>query len=99
MSENKKSENLDLIEDQTKDQTEKPKKAAMPDPWERVAVTLPRPGDREDPNLVVGINGVNFILPRGKKSMVPRCVAMEIERSEAAKDRYNEKSDKLLAKA
>lgn len=68
------------------------------DPWERVEVTLPRAGDREDPNMIVGINGVNYILPRGKKSMVPRCVAMEIERSEKAKDRFNEKSEELLMK-
>ena len=102
MSENKKSGNPDLIEDQTqetKDQTqESKKKAAAPDPWERVEVSLPRAGDREDPNLVVGLNGVNYLLPRGKKSMVPRCVAEEIARSEKARDLFNETSEQMLAK-
>ena len=37
----------------------------------RVEVSIPRTSDRESPNLFVSINGVNYLLPRGKKSMVP----------------------------
>lgn len=52
----------------------------------RVTVAVPRGGEREDPNLFVGINGVNYLLPRGKRSEVPSAVAAEIERAETARD-------------
>ena len=54
----------------------------------RVEVFIPRGADREDPNLFVGINGVNYLLPRGKKSMVPQAVAEEITRSDLACERF-----------
>jgi len=50
----------------------------------RVEVNIPRGADREDPNLFVGINGINYLLPRGKKSSVPGEVAAELQRSERA---------------
>ena len=59
----------------------------------RVEVFIPRGGDREDPNLFVGVNGVNYLLPRGKKSMVPAAVAAEIERSDRASDRLYQSMD------
>lgn len=52
----------------------------------RVEVSIPRCSDREDPNLFVAINGVSYLLPRGRKSLVPQEVADEIERSERARD-------------
>ena len=59
----------------------------------RIEVFIPRGGDRADPNLFVGINGVNYLLPRGKKSMVPPAVAEEIARSDRAADRLYESMD------
>ena len=59
----------------------------------RVEVFIPRGGERADPNLFVGINGVNYLLPRGKKSMVPPAVAEEIARSDRAADRLYESMD------
>lgn len=59
----------------------------------RVEVFIPRGGDRADPNFFVGINGVNYLLPRGKKSMVPAAVAEEIKRSEKAADALYESMD------
>ena len=59
----------------------------------RVEIFIPRGADREDPNLFVGINGVNYLLPRGKKSMVPLCVAAEIERSGRAVELFSENVD------
>ena len=56
----------------------------------RIEVFIPRGGDRADPNLFVGINGVNYLLPRGKKSMVPPAVAEEIARGEKAAERMYE---------
>jgi len=59
----------------------------------RVEVFIPRGTDREDPNLFVGINGVNYLLPRGKKSMVPQAVAEEIARGELAAEHFYESVD------
>lgn len=61
----------------------------------RVEVFIPRGADREDPNLFVGINGVNYLLPRGKKSLVPPAVCAEIRRSELAAERFYESVDGL----
>ena len=61
----------------------------------RVEVSIPRGGDREDPNLFVGINGMSYLLPKGKKSMVPAEVAAEIARSEQARDALDEVMDHL----
>ena len=59
----------------------------------RIEVFIPRGGDRADPNFFVGINGVNYLLPRGKKSMVPAAVAAEIERADRASDKLYQSMD------
>ena len=64
----------------------KPKSAEQP----RVEVSIPRGGDREDPNYFVAINGVNYLLPRGRRSSVPPEVAAELARSERARDALDE---------
>ena len=56
----------------------------------RVEVFIPRGSDREDPNLFVGINGVNYLLPKGKSSSVPHAVAAEIRRAERAREALDE---------
>ena len=61
----------------------------------RVEVFVPRGSDREDPNLFVGVNGVNYLLPRGKKSRVPQAVAAEIARAELAAERFYKSVDGL----
>lgn len=64
---------------------------------ERVEVFIPRGADSDDPNVFVGINGVNYILPKGKKSMVPPEVAAEIMRSRKAVERQDERIDEMLS--
>ena len=61
----------------------------------RIEISIPRGADREDPNLFVGINGVNYLLPRGRKSSVPKAVAEELERSERARDALDQTRDSL----
>ena len=61
----------------------------------RVTVTIPRARAGEDPNFFVGINGMSYLLPKGKKSSVPEAVAFEIARSERARDRLDETMDAL----
>jgi hypothetical protein len=43
----------------------------------------------------VGINGMSYLLPKGKKSSVPAEVAWEIARSERARDALDETMDSL----
>ncbi len=62
---------------------------------ERIEISVPRGAEREDPNLFVGINGMSYLLPKGKKSSVPPEVAWEIERSDRARDALDETMDSL----
>lgn len=60
-------------------------------------IFISRGKSREDPNLFVSINGKNYLLPRGKESIVPSFVADEIRRANEAENNFFELSDKLAA--
>ena len=62
---------------------------------ERVKVTIPRARKGEDPNFFVGVNGVNYIMPKGETVEVPPEVAYEIERAQAAEDYMYDQSDAM----
>jgi hypothetical protein len=55
---------------------------------ERVTVLVPRDGPNSDPNLTVGVNGVMFVIPKGVPTAVPPMVAVEVNRSIAAKNKF-----------
>ena len=61
----------------------------------RVELFIPRGSANDEPNLVNGNNGKNYVLPRGKKSLVPPEVAAEYERSVKAQEKLDETIDKL----
>ena len=61
-----------------------------------VEVFVPKGYANAEPNLFVSVNGVNYLLPKGKKSKVPEHVAFEIERSKAAAEKQDENIDKML---
>lgn len=63
---------------------------------ERVEVMIPRGNANDDPNFFVSVNGVNYLLPKGKKSKVPRWVADEINRSFAAQEALDARMQKML---
>ena len=65
---------------------------------ERVEVFIPKGGAREEPNVFVGINGVNYLLPKGQTSLVPPEVAEELERARKAQQRQDKNIDKMLGK-
>ena len=65
----------------------------------RVEVYIPRGAANDEPNLLVGVNGVNYVLPRGKTSLVPPHVKAEYDRSMAAQNTMDERVDELLQKA
>ena len=62
---------------------------------ERVEVFIPRGFGNEEPNLFVAVNGVNYLLPRGKKSLVPAPVAEEIRRANRAQEQLDSRIDTL----
>ena len=61
----------------------------------RVEVSIPRGAERGDPNVFVGINGLSYLLPRGKTSSVPPEVASELRRAERARERLDATMDEL----
>ena len=53
----------------------------------------------DEPNQLISVNGVNYLLPKGKTSKVPKFVADEYYRSRKAQQRLDETVDKMLAEA
>lgn len=66
---------------------------------ERVEIFVPRGNVNDEANLQICINGVNFLLPKGKTSKVPKCVAEEFYRSQKAQEAMDQRVDKLLEAA
>lgn len=64
---------------------------------ELVEVFIPRGQQTDDPNYFVSVNGVNYIMPKGQKSMVPADVAYEIKRSQAAQEMLDRRRDEMIA--
>ena len=64
---------------------------------ERVSVFVPRGERNEPPNVVVAVNGVTYVLPKGKTSKVPPEVAAEYNRAERAKDKRDARADQMEA--
>ena len=62
----------------------------------RVEVFIPKGYANDEPNLFVSVNCVNYLLPKGKKSMVPDFVAAEIERSKRAAEMQDAKMEQML---
>ena len=62
----------------------------------REEIFVPKGYANDEPNLVIGINGVNYVLPRGKKSTVPDFVAAEFHRSQRAQDKLDETMEQML---
>ena len=63
---------------------------------EKVELFVPRGYANDEPNLLIGVNGVNYLLPKGKTSKVPKHVAEEFYRSQRAQDTRDGNSEKLL---
>ena len=70
--------------------TEKKTEAAaekLPDPYELEEIFIPRAGAKEDPNLFVSVNGVNYKIRRGVEVEVPPEVAEVLEHSQMQDER------------
>ena len=64
-----------------------------------VEVFFPRNAANKDPNFFVAVNGVSYLLPRGKTSRVPEAAAAEIARARAAEDAMYEAQEALKTAA
>lgn len=73
---------------------EETKAAEIKEEFEEITIT--RGYANEEPNLFVSVNGVNYLLPRGKKSKVPKHVAAEIKRSWKAQEAMDQHVDEML---
>lgn len=61
--------------------TKKTETTVLPDE-ERVEVFLPP--KKDEPDKLVGVNGIMYQIPRGKPCMVPRHIYDELKRAERA---------------
>ena len=66
---------------------------------ERVEIRVPRGRPNEDPNVFVSVNGVNYLIPKGQTSVVPRFVADEYYRSLKATDDYYDAMERRAEEA
>ena len=66
---------------------------------ERVELFVEKGYANDEPNKLISVNGVNYLLPKGKTSTVPKFVADEYYRSRKAQQRLDETVDKMLAEA
>ena len=64
---------------------------------EREEIFIPRALDGEERSLFVSVNGVNYLLPKGKTSKVPLEVAREIRRSWAAQNAWDDRAEAMAA--
>lgn len=62
----------------------------------RVELYIPKGAANDEPNLLISVNGVNYVLPKGKTSMVPPEVAYEYKRSQNAQSKLDERIEEML---
>ena len=75
--------------------TEKKTKATTP-AENRVEIHVPKGYANDEPNLLISVNGVNYVLPRGKTSKVPEFIAEEFYRSQKAQEALDKRVDEML---
>ena len=65
-------------------------------PDERVDIFVPKGYANDEPNLLISVNGGNYLLPRGKTSNVPKFIADEFHRSQKAQEALDKRVDEML---
>ena len=63
----------------------------------REEIFIPRALDGEERSLFVSVNGVNYLLPKGKTSRVPLEVAAEIRRAWAAQNAGDDRAEAMAS--
>lgn len=68
------------------------------DEAKKVKVFVPRGASNEEPNVFISVNGVNYLLPKGKESEVPAHIAEEYYRCQAAQARADDRKAEMTGK-
>ena len=63
---------------------------------ERVEIFVPKGYANDEPNLMIAVNGVNYLLPKGKTSKVPKHIAEEFYRAQKAQEALDNRVDAML---
>lgn len=63
---------------------------------DRVDIFVPKGYANDEPNLMIAVNGVNYVLPKGKTSKVPKHIAEEFYRSQKAQEALDKRVDTML---
>ena len=87
-----------MAETKTTEKTKSAATNASAKSAKREDIYIERGYDGDDPNLFVCVNGVTYVLPKGKTSNVPWYVAKEIRRSRGAQEVMDEHVDQMTAK-
>ena len=66
---------------------------------ELVDLTIPRGYSHDEPNVVISVNGKNWVLPKGKTSKVPAFVKYEYERGQRAQEAMNVRAAEMAERA
>ena len=64
-----------------------------------VEIFVPKGNGKDEPNLLISVNGENYLLPKGKASAVPVHIAEEFYRSQRAAETQDENREQLLEAA
>lgn len=65
----------------------------------KVNLFIPRGSSVDEPNVIISVNGKNYVLPKGKTSQVPDFVKYEYERSVRAKEAMDVRAAEMAEKA
>lgn len=63
---------------------------------DKVEIFVPKGYVNDEPNYFISVNGVNYLLPKGKKSEVPVAVANEFNRAQRAAQAQDERMAAML---
>ena len=61
-----------------------------------VELFIPRGSSVDEPNVIISVNGKNYVLPKGKTSKVPKHIAEEFYRSQKAQEALDKRVDTML---
>lgn len=64
---------------------------------DREEIYVPKGYANDEPFLIVGVNGINYQLPKGKTSTVPKFVADEFRRSQKAQAALDDRIEKMTS--
>ena len=65
----------------------------------KVDLFTPRGSSVDEPNVIISVNGKNYVLPKGKTSKVPDFVKYEYERAARAKEAMDARAAEMAEKA